>query len=117
MGSAFMRMDTNFFLDLLVKQLQYQNPMDPVSNKDMMVQLSQLSMTENMNNVADGFKEMLKMYRLSAGVDMVGRDVEFEGDDGVVRGGRVDEVIESDGKYRLVVGDEVVDIEKVIRVK
>ena len=40
------------FLKLLVTELRYQDPLDPISNRDMIAQLAQFSALEQMANVA-----------------------------------------------------------------
>ena len=42
------------FLQLLVTQMQYQDPLDPQDNGEYLAQLAQFSALEQMTNVADG---------------------------------------------------------------
>lgn len=42
------------FLQLLVAQMQNQDPMNPMSDQDSIAQLAQFSTLEQMNNIADG---------------------------------------------------------------
>ena len=61
------------FLQLLVKQLQYQDPMSPMDNKDLLAQLAQFSSIESSNNIEksittlnDSFQGSVTAQRYSA---------------------------------------------------
>ena len=45
------------FLQLLVKQMQYQDPLDPQDNSEYLAQLAQFSALEQMTNVADNLEK------------------------------------------------------------
>lgn len=52
-GAASSKLDSNAFLMLMMKQLQYQDPLSPVDNKEFIAQqaqFSQLQTTQEMNN-------------------------------------------------------------------
>lgn len=52
-GQASSNLDSNAFLMLMMKQLQYQDPLSPVDNKDFIAQqaqFTQLQTTQEMNN-------------------------------------------------------------------
>ena len=46
------------FLQLLVTQMQYQDPLDPQDNGEYLAQLAQFSALEQMTNVADGLSNV-----------------------------------------------------------
>lgn len=85
------------FLHLLVTQLQNQNPLEPTSQEDFLMQLSQFSMVEGIENLNLRFDQMLKVQELSQGAQLVGKTVEFVSANGTARG-----VVEA---ARLVNGD------------
>ncbi len=47
----------NDFLQLLVAQMENQDPMEPMSNEESIAQLAQFSTLEQMNNIADGISK------------------------------------------------------------
>ena len=70
------------FLKLLVTQLQHQDPLNPLDDKQFIAQLAQFSSLEQMNNVADGIKNindtLTKQDALSA-ANYIGKTVVASG--------------------------------------
>lgn len=54
-GSAQAELDRMAFLQLLMTQLQHQDPLEPVENTDMIAQLAQFSSLEQMTNLNSSF--------------------------------------------------------------
>ena len=52
-------MDKDMFMKLLVTQLQYQDPLNPMDNQEMMAQVAQFTALEQMKNVADAANKQL----------------------------------------------------------
>lgn len=85
------------FMNLLVTQLQNQNPLEPMDNQDMSAQLAQFSQLEQMENLNTSFNQVLENTERSFANDMIGREVSFvdmesknlDGSPGVVRTGQV----------------------------
>jgi flagellar basal-body rod modification protein FlgD len=70
------------FLELLVVQLQNQDPLNPLDDKEFIAQLAQFSSLEQMSNVASGIEALTKTVSrqdsLSA-VSYIGKNVVAEG--------------------------------------
>ncbi|OOO00124.1 MAG: hypothetical protein ATN35_08915 [Epulopiscium sp. Nele67-Bin004] len=58
------------FLELLITQLQYQDPLDPMDNSEMLAQLAQFSALEQMTNIANITEKQMAL-------DMVGSFIEY----------------------------------------
>ncbi len=71
-------LDKEAFLHLLVTQLKNQDPTEPLDNKDLLIQLSQLSSTEQIMNMSNAVQEMvnsqLSLNKLQA-VSLLGKEV------------------------------------------
>lgn len=53
------------FIQLLVTQLQNQDPLDPVDDKEFISQMAQFSALEQMQNLNGSFKDMQKSFEES----------------------------------------------------
>lgn len=76
-------LDKDDFLQLLVTQLQHQDPLNPLDDKEFIAQLAQFSSLEQMNNIASGIGTLndtvSKQDSLSA-VSYIGKSVVAAGD-------------------------------------
>lgn len=99
------------FLELLVTQLQYQDPLDPVDNTQMVSQLAQFSALEQMQNLAETAATISNTQALS----LAGKNVILEvgkslgSKDTTTIGGRVDFVQLVDGKAKLSIHGKLYD--------
>lgn len=70
------------FLKLLVTQLQYQDPLKPLENKEFVAQLAQFSTLEGINNMSDELKKvtdsLLSLNNYST-TNLIGKEVKAEG--------------------------------------
>ena len=68
-------LDKSSFLKLLVKQLEHQDPLQPVSDREFIAQMAQFSSLEQMQNVAKSMDSM-KSFQANflVGRNVTGRD-------------------------------------------
>lgn len=73
------------FLQLLVTQMRYQDPLDPQDNSDYLAQLAQFSALEQMTNVSEGLESLSQVVgNIDTSVlvgqlsSMIGKDIEWE---------------------------------------
>ena len=100
------------FLDLLVTQLQNQDPLDPVGQEQFLQQLSQFSMLDGIERLNAQFSDLLQLQTLTNGAQIVGRVVEYQGESGLARG-TVESVSIELGQLLLSVNGEQVPITNV----
>ncbi len=94
------------FLKLLVTQLRYQDPMQPMEDKEFIGQMAQFSSLEQMQNMSAAFQS-------TQANSMIGKYVEWTDAQQNLCGGIVSAVSISDGTVKLVVGTAKVDVSKV----
>jgi flagellar basal-body rod modification protein FlgD len=87
------------FLNLFMTQMQYQNPLEPMSNTEMATQMAQFSSLQALNNISSTLSNLSGyQYNLNAlqSSNLVGKKVEVNGDSLTVKDGSI-----SDGYYQL----------------
>ncbi|MBX3440012.1 MAG: flagellar hook capping protein [Planctomycetaceae bacterium] len=103
------------FLQLLVTQIQNQDPLSPVKQEEFIQQLAQFSTLEGVERLNTQFADMLALQQLTNGAQLVGKSVRI--DDGAgTQVGKVDEVSSVDGRLMLRVAGQQVGIENVLSI-
>src|ERR687893_186721 len=92
------------FLKLLVGQLKNQDPLNPTSDTDFIVQMAQFSQLEQTTNMATANSELIAQQTGARAVSLLGRNVTYPGAAGASTTGVVEKVEWSVGKPTLTVG-------------
>src|SRR3954453_9959220 len=86
------QMGSDTFLKLLVAEMKYQDPSNPMSSADMMAQTATLTQTEALQTIAAQNKQTLSLQRsLTAGA-LVGHQVSYTASDGSTQTGVISAV-------------------------
>ena len=85
--SAKATSDHDTFLQLLVAQLKYQDPMNPTDSSQFMAQNAQFTALEKMQSVADGMDRLLSAQMSFGAAGMIGRQVSWVDDSGATQTG------------------------------
>ena len=107
----------NQFLQLLVSQLQNQDPLDPVSDKEFISQLSQLSQLQGIQDLNANFGEMLKLQQLTNGSSLIGKTVGYTASDGTSKTGTVSSLAVNGDKFVLKVGQDTIGLDQIATVR
>lgn len=108
-SDAYSALGKDEFLQLLVTQMQYQDPLNPTSDTEFIAQMAQFSSLEQMQNLNTSFSHY-KAYSL------VGQDITASVNGNIIEG-VVDAVrIQADGQY-AVIGDTLVNVNKITKVE
>ena len=100
------------FLNLLVTQLQNQDPLDPVQNEDFVAQLAQFSTLEGIEKLTARFEDILTLQQLTEGAELVGKTVTFDQADAVGTG-IVEQLTIEDGQIQVLVDGNRVDLDAI----
>lgn len=106
-------MNKDDFLKLFVASLQFQDPLNPMQNSEMMQQLSQLGMMEqvtNMTTSVDKLSQVNPESQAANAAKLVGLTVTAVGDDGSPIKGKVEKVSFHDGLTDLLVSGKTIQI-------
>ena len=74
--------DKEMFLQLMVAQLRYQDPLNPADSGEFLAQSAQFTALEKMQDVADRTAELLGAQMAFGASALVGRHVSWLGEDG-----------------------------------
>lgn len=110
------------FMKLLITQLQNQNPLEPLDNKEMASQLAQFSQLQQLESMNSNFASILSTTELNYANSLIGKEISFATEDETgtrdLTSGIVEEVINNkDGEIILVTADHTVGLDGVISVK
>src|SRR4051795_1652037 len=75
-------LDGNTFLQLLVAQLKYQNPMSPTDPTQFMTQTAQFTEVEKLQMIAEQSTQMLAAQHSTEATGMLGQQIVAAGSDG-----------------------------------
>lgn len=111
-------LDKNAFLSLLVTQLRYQDPTNPMDNTAFISQMAQFSSLEQMQNINKTMESNGQFAVLAQASGFIGKQVTIQppGDGSVPVTGVVDEVRQSSGKVTVLVGGRSYDVANIVQV-
>jgi len=98
------------YMNLLITQLQHQDPLNPMDNNQMAGQLAQLSQLQQMETMNSTFGQVLVSSQMSYATSLLGKEVTYvpagqtEALTGQVQGVKV-----VDGELRVTIGANDVD--------
>lgn len=96
------------FMRILMAELSNQDPFEPVDNREFLGQLTQLKSYQAMADLSGGIKDLLLGSEITSASALIGLEVRGTADSGASVEGIVSKVAITDGRVRLVVGDEMV---------
>ena len=81
--------DKEMFLQLLVAQMRYQDPMNPTDSSQFLAQSAQFTALEKMQDVADQTAQLLSAQMAFGASGLVGKQVTWVDSDGATQAGTV----------------------------
>jgi flagellar basal-body rod modification protein FlgD len=67
------------FMEIFLTQLSYQDPLEPVDNREFLAQLAQFSSLQVANVTSENMDDMLQLTAVDQSIGLLGRQVEIEG--------------------------------------
>ncbi|SEF57929.1 flagellar hook capping FlgD N-terminal domain-containing protein [Paenibacillus sp. UNC499MF] len=107
------------FLKILITQLQNQDPMQPMQDKEFVAQMAQFTSVEQLSNMASE----MKLLRSSLGFtsSLIGKDISWmsktDSGETVMADGVVESIIVRDGVQYATVGGKEVKLEEVLKIE
>jgi flagellar basal-body rod modification protein FlgD len=106
-------LSSNQFLQLLVTQLQNQDPLNPVSPQDFITQLATLNSVESLTSLNTSFSQMLQLQQLTQGASLIGKTINYTPTGGSPTTGTVSSVTAQNGQFVLTVGSNQVTLSQI----
>lgn len=107
--------DKDNFMQMLLTQLRYQDPMNPMKDSDFMSQISQLQMADKMSQLNKSMLESVRAETLSQAANFIGRRVHAT-QNGEAVDGIVSSVQQRNGAVTLSVGGRTVTLPEIDRI-
>jgi flagellar basal-body rod modification protein FlgD len=106
------------FLQLLLAQLQHQDPLAPADPSGFISQLSSLSTVQGLQTHPASVSQELQQEQLSQGVNLTGKTVDYTPPGGgTTSTGTVDGVAVNNGQFVLQVGQDQVGLDQIVNVR
>ncbi|HYW81222.1 MAG TPA: flagellar hook capping FlgD N-terminal domain-containing protein [Thermoguttaceae bacterium] len=106
-------LDLDQFVQLLVTELQNQDPMEPMNNQEILNQISQIREIESNQRLTDTLESVLLGQNLVTAGNMLGQVVMGLTDGGDRVSGAVDRVSIEGGVAKIHVGEQKLDLKNV----
>jgi Flagellar hook capping protein - N-terminal region len=94
-------LDLNTFLKLMIAELQNQDPLNPLDNKDMLAQISQIREVGATDKLTQTLESVLLGQNIASATNLIGAEVTALSDDLVSIEGRVKQVSIDKGEPKL----------------
>jgi flagellar basal-body rod modification protein FlgD len=110
------RLGKDAFLQLLVAQLKYQNPLSPMDGTEFVAQTAQLTMTEKLTELSKFSEASVMDSNRRTAADLVGKTITYNSGNGVVEG-TVTSALMNGGNPVLLIGRVEVPLGAVLEVR
>jgi len=104
------------FLQIMLAQLQHQDPLSPMENQEFVSQLAQLNALEQQINTNQKLDSFLGFQEITQAAQLIGRSVQAVTVDGIVNTGEVQSIIITDEGVTLDTDIGSIPIESVVSV-
>jgi flagellar basal-body rod modification protein FlgD len=115
---AFQDLNLDSFIQLLVAELQNQDPMSPMSNTEILQQISQIRAIESNTRLTTTLESVLLGQNVSTASSLLGRTISglTDGASAEKVTGKVDSVTVANGAAKLHVGDKTISLKNVAEI-
>jgi flagellar basal-body rod modification protein FlgD len=99
--AALNELDLGDFLDLMIAELQNQDPLNPLENHELLQQISQIREVGATDKLTQTLDAVLLGQNVASATSLIGQEVHAIGDDGETAVGVVERVTIADGEPEL----------------
>jgi flagellar basal-body rod modification protein FlgD len=113
---AFQNLNMKDFVNLLVTELQQQDPMNPMDNSQILQQVSQIQQIQSTQSLTSTLTSVMLGQNVATGANLLNRNVTALDDQQQTVTGVVNSISVADGKVQLHIGDHTVDLANVSQI-
>jgi len=114
-------LEKDAFLKLLVTELKYQDPVEPMKDRDFIAQMAQFSSLEQLQNMNNTNEYLLRLNQMAFSfntVSMIGKKIAFQDDLGEIREEVVEGISFEGNIPYLDIGEEMlIPFDMILRIK
>lgn len=117
-NSGMLGMGESDFMMMLMAQLKNQNPMEPMDDKNLMGQVTQLNTLRELQTLSLKMTQMAKASQASYAASLIGKEIVAADEYGIqIAEGTVTGMEVNGEEYTLTVGDQSIPLSAVVLVK
>lgn len=105
------------FLQILVTQLQNQNPLEPLNDKEFIAQMAQLTSLEKLEGINERLEKLTNITDNASLFHLIGKRVNYLDNMGQESFGVVDSIDLREGKGFISVDGKITDIKNIMKVQ
>ena len=109
--------DSGAFMTLLLAELKNQNPLEPMDDKDMMAQMTQMNSLSELQGIKSALDNMVVSNEFIYASSLIGKTVKADFGQGKTIEGAVTGLTQVNGSLMLQIGDTDVPISAITEVK
>lgn len=109
-------LDIDDFLKLMISELQNQDPLNPMDNKDMLAQITQIREIGSNDKLSKTLDTVLQGQNFASATNMIGKTVKGKDNTGADVTGVVDRVTVADGVNTLHVGSSELKLSNIAEI-
>jgi flagellar basal-body rod modification protein FlgD len=113
---GFASLTSDDFLKILITQLQNQDPSNPMDSDQLLNQVSQMRALQSNIELSDSLKALTLSQQLTSAASFLGKQVTAPDANNQNFSGVVDRVVLQDGKTLLGIGNQQVELSKIVSV-
>jgi flagellar basal-body rod modification protein FlgD len=115
--NTFSSIESNEFMQLLLVQLKYQDPLEPMDSNEIMGQITQLNSLQELQAINGGIEGLAENNELVEAASLLEKMVSYTTDDGLVKIGFVEGITRSGSETRLLIGEDAVALDNVLSIQ
>lgn len=118
-GEGFNDLEMDSFMQLLITEMQNQDPMNPMDNSQMIEQISQIRSIGATNSLTESLTSLTSNQQLVTASSLIGKNISGLSEQGDVTGVvdrvtvEIDENDENSRTVKVHVGDRTIDIDNI----